>query len=214
MESIFKLLSRTCVQHKLVLHFVMRRNIKRTLTGLDIVSFTDSSPSPVRRRIELATAQSNIESVQREDVSTGLQLAQVIDDEINPVDALNTSTSFEFHTRQLRLNSESSENDSHGSEDDETVEAQQNLRSSSYDKRKQNSVKNWENIRPLLRDVVIESECIPIGQTCSFCNTASATFRCLKCGSGQFFCEPCVASLHRNACVFHVVEQWKVSHDC
>ena len=82
--------------------------------------------------------------MQREDVSTRLQLAQDIDDEINPVDALNTSTLFEFHTRQLRLNSESSENDSHGhgSEDDETVEAQQNLRSSSHEKQKQNSVKN------------------------------------------------------------------------
>ena len=32
-----------------------------------------------------------------------------------------------------------------------------------------------------------------------------------KCGIRNYFCESCIALLHSNKCVFHVVEQWKVS---
>ena len=84
-------------------YYIVRRNIKRTLTGLNIVSFTDSSLSPVRRRIVLETAHSNDESIQRverEEGSTRL-LAQDIHDEINQVDVMNTPTSFDFHTKRL-----------------------------------------------------------------------------------------------------------------
>ena len=85
----------------------MPRNIKRTLPGLNVVSFSGSSPSPVRRRLELATADMDMD-----ECSTRLlvQGSEGIEEEINLVNELSTPTSFEFHTKELSEN----ENDSAG----------------------------------------------------------------------------------------------------
>jgi hypothetical protein len=74
-------------------------------------------------------------------------------------------------TKDFNLYVSDTSGDSDSSDDEET-QGKSTSRPSLYDKRKQNSAKNWENIRSLLRDVVIESECIPIGQTCRACNAA------------------------------------------
>ena len=57
----------------------------------------------MRRRIVLETAHSNDESIQRveREVGSTRLLAQDIHDEIYQVDALNTPTSFKFHTKGL-----------------------------------------------------------------------------------------------------------------
>jgi hypothetical protein len=71
--------------------------------------------------------------------------------------------------------------------------------------------KNWENVRDEILKAAIESESIPVGQMCTNCRMDGASYRCLKCGIRNYFCESCIALLHSNKCVFHVVEQWKVS---
>ena len=94
---------------------------------------------------------------------------------------------------------------------DSEEEGTQRKTTNVYNKRKESSAKNWETIRSSLRNVVIETECIPVGQICHVCNAAAANYRCLKCGIGQFFCEPCVASVHTNIGIFHIIEEWKVN---
>ena len=72
----------------------------------------------------------------------------------------NTSTSFELHERELVLDSNSE------SDDNEAEEVQVKSTTTNYAKRQENNVKNWESIRLLLRNAVVESECIPVGQVC------------------------------------------------
>lgn len=173
----------------------MRRNIKRNLPGFDVVSFTDLSPSPVRRRVELATPQ------EPNFVDT---CSRVNEDILVDVDA-NISTQFALDQREVSSDSDSAESSDEGESTQKTT---------TYGKRQQNSAKNWENVREELLKAVIESECIPDGQVCSKCGTDRASYCCIKCGIGNYFCESCVASLHRNICVFHAVEHWKVSSIC
>ncbi len=169
----------------------MRRNIKRTLPSFDVISFTESSPTPVRRRIEMTTSQ------EQNFVSTCIS-----ENEDIPVeDTSNISIPFVFDEGEL-----SGDSDSDNSDEDENAK-----NSTIYSKRQENSARNWESVREDLLKAVIESECIPDDQMCTNCRTDSASYRCLKCGIGNFFCESCVASLHSKICVFHVVEQWKVS---
>ncbi|XP_028412340.1 uncharacterized protein LOC114535157 [Dendronephthya gigantea] len=175
----------------------MPRNIKRTLPrgpSFEFVAFTDSSPSPIRRRIELASPQNRDE--------TSARVNEVGECEDNLGTSVQTSSSFVFSERDLTEIFSESDSDC---ENNEKAPG----KSTSYAKRQQSSTKNWENIRGTLLKAVVESECIPCGQLCTNCNVASANFRCLKCGAGNYFCEACVASLHKNVCVFHVVEQWK-----
>ncbi|XP_028417867.1 uncharacterized protein LOC114542545 [Dendronephthya gigantea] len=176
----------------------MRRNIKRSLTGLDIFSFCDSSPSPVRRKLELQTAESNTctpSHIQQESIS--------LYEKKTNYDHASSLNTFVFDERDLI------ESDSDSGSDNDEEETQQKSTSSSYAKRQESSSLNWLKIRSYLRDAVIESECIPVGQICNNCNVESANFRCLRCGIGNFFCETCVASIHSNVCIFHVIEQWK-----
>jgi hypothetical protein len=167
----------------------MRQNIKCNLPELDVISFCDS-PSPVRRKVDLATTDD-------------------LPDEINK-DSSYPASSFEFYIAEFSESDNSSDLESANSEEEGT-QGRSRKTTNQYNKRKGNSAKNWETIRIMLRDAVIETECIPVGQICHVCNTALANYRCLKCGIGHFFCEPCVASVHTNIGIFHIVEEWKVS---
>lgn len=182
----------------------MRRNIKRNLKGLDVLSFSNSSPARrSRRNVAFLPGQSNSdESIRTSTTTTRSPLVQELVQDNNEIDRdFIPSTSFEFQIREVDEDDICSEEER---ADKKTADA--------HCKRKQNSAKNWESIRSSLLNVIIESECIPLGRTCFVCNVAPAIFRCISCGIGQYFCENCVESLHKNVCVFHVVEQWKVSN--
>ena len=105
------------------------------------------------------------------------------------------------------------DSDGIGSSDNDSGEEQESQQQTitNYARREENSAKNWAEIRFKLRDAVIESECIPVGQQCSKCNSKSADCRCIKYGMGNLLCQDCVVSIHQNICVFHVIEHWKVS---
>jgi hypothetical protein len=175
----------------------MRRNIKRNLSGVDLISFDSDSDCDsnaiaparaVRRKVEYVIDVAELES-------------ETSREELNCFDDSASLVSIEF------------DSDSIGSSDNDSGEEQESQQQTitNYARREENSAKNWAEIRFKLRDAVIESECIPVGQQCSKCNSKSADCRCIKCGMGNFFCQDCVVSIHQNICVFHVIEQWKVS---
>ena len=169
----------------------MRRNIERNLPTFDVVSFTDASPSPVRRKVAFTIQE------EQDIVSASVR----VNEDIPVEDNAKISAPFVFDEGEP-----SNESDSASSVDDENTQ-----KSTVYSKRQQNSAKNWENVRDEILKAAIESESIPVGQMCTNCRKDSASYRCLKCGIGNYFCESCIALLHSNKCVFHVVEQWKVS---
>ena len=115
-------------------------------------------------------------------------------------DAITTaSTSGIINERNLRIG-----------DTNDVMENGEGKTASDYKKRQENSAKNWATIRSQLLSAVVESECLPDQSLCGICGTAPATFRCTRCGIGILFCQQCVASLHSNVSLFHVIEEWKV----
>ncbi len=180
----------------------MRRNIKRNLAGLDLISFNSGSNAPVRavrRKVELEV----INPVNPPNVQAELE-SEPSCEESNCFDEGGSSELFEFREQDCLFDGDSS------SDSDEEQESQEQT-ITNYARREENSAKNWAEIRSKLRDAVTESECIPAGQPCCKCNSKNADFRCVKCGMGNFFREDCIVAIHQDMCVFHVIEQWKVS---
>ena len=182
----------------------MRRNIMRNLTGLDIERFDSSEPSRARRKVERAHSTRQVQAGQGEqphETSICLssrpseRISQDISRKIGHRVVANTSTSFELHEKELVLDSNSE------SDDNEAEEVQVKSTTTNYAKRQENNVKNWESIRLLLRNAVVESECIPVGQVCGTCNSTDASYRCLSCGAGIFFVKPV---LHQFTTIFDI----------
>ena len=163
-----------------------RRNVKRNLPSMEVVSFEGSSTFS-KRRITLTTP----------DVVQPVEGSGSKDDDL-----------IEEHTMQpLAMDIiDGNEGDDEDDSEDDQAEV------SCYKKRQQRAAQGWENIRDAMLRAVIESEWIPDGSLCTECRTANAMFRCLKCGAGVFYCEACVSTVHSiNRNVFHLVEQWKAS---
>jgi hypothetical protein len=166
-----------------------RRNVKRRLPSIEIVSFEGSS-NITKRRVTLSTP-----------------------DVIQPVEASDfvSEHSAEVHPIQpliMAINDGNEGDDEDDSEDDQPAEV------SNYKRKQQSSAKGWENIRDSMLQAVIESELISDGCLCAECHTGTAVFRCRKCGTGIFYCETCVSSVHSKKNVFHEVEEWKASLIC
>ncbi|XP_028417790.1 uncharacterized protein LOC114542444 isoform X2 [Dendronephthya gigantea] len=144
-----------------------RRNLKRTLPAIEIVSFGRSS---VQRRKVTLTAPEIVDSNQRR---------QVGDDE-----------------ETFRMDTENREtfamNDGHeGDDEEESDDDQGEDEVTQYRKKQQRAAQGWEDIRDAMLRAVVELEWIPDGQLCSKCATSEANFRCLQCGAGVYYCEQC-----------------------
>ena len=162
-----------------------RRNVKRKLPSIEIVSFEGSS-TVSKRRVPLSTPSVD-------------QPAQESDSE---------SDHFaEEHPIQPLIIDMDDGNEGDNEEDSEDDQAE----ISTYRRKQQSAAQGWENIRDSMLQAVIESELIPDGSLCNECQTGTAVFRCRKCGTGIFYCETCVGTVHRNKNVFHEVEQWEAS---
>lgn len=167
-----------------------RRNVKRKLPSIQIVSFEGSSN--ISRRRFTVSARDVVQPVQTSE-SESEQLA-----EVHPAQPLIMDMNDEIG------NEGDNEEDS---EDDQPDQAELSI----YKRKKQSAAQGWENIRDSMLQAVIESELIPDGSLCNECQTGTAEFRCRKCGTGVFYCEKCVGAVHRNKNVFHEVEQWEAS---
>ena len=167
-----------------------RRNVKRKLPSIQIVSFEGSS-SVSRRRFTVSTPDV-FQPVQTSD-SESEHVA-----EVHPVQPLIMDMNDEIG------NEGDNEEDS---EDDQPDQAELSI----YKRKQQSAAQGWENIRDSMLDAFVESELIPDGSLCTECQTGTAVFRCRKCGTGIFYCETCVSAVHRNKNVFHEVEKWEAS---
>lgn len=157
-----------------------RRNVKRSLPMIEVVSFESSSTSSAnsiskttKRKCRLTTPDV-VEPIHGSDSSSGNE--DFMDD-----------TSMQGLARVVDGNDDGNEGD-----DEEDLEAENANVTSEYRRKQQRSAKGWENIRDAMLRAVIETEMIPDGCLCTECNHSNATFRCLKCGAGVFYCEECV----------------------
>lgn len=168
-----------------------RRNVKRTLPPLEVISFTHSSSAPSKRKIKFTT-------------STVGGACEIRDSENLDI---TTDPSQNFLPFSYELDDVNESDDGNDGDDEQE---QITVCVSSYARKQEGAAKHWSDIRGKLLQAVIESECIPDKQICMHCNQDSAAFRCLKCGAGIFYCEECVRSVHDHRNIFHVVEEWKV----
>jgi len=84
-----------------------------------------------------------------------------------------------------------------------------------HQKRKQSSVRHWQDIRPKLLRVSLTTEGFPsqVDAVCGKCKDQSAQYRCTDCGSAALLmCKSCCDGLHSSENVFHCPEVWLVRH--
>ena len=164
-----------------------RRNVKRNLPGLEIVSFDGSGKSSKRKLT----------------VTTPDVVRQVETNEL-PVQDKDLTEEQPLQPHIVDMN-----NGNEGDDEGDSVNELEDV--TNYRKRQQRAAQGWEGIRDAMLQAFVESELIPDGCLCTKCKTDNATFRCLKCGAGVFYCEACVSVIHSNQNVFHLVEQWQAS---
>jgi len=101
--------------------------------------------------------------------------------------------------------------------DYDTAEPSLSSSGTEHQKRKQSSVRHWQNIRPRLIRASLTTEGFPSQEdaVCRRCKGGqSAKYRCIDCGSAALsMCKSCCDSLHSSENVFHCPEVWLVRHN-
>ena len=72
------------------------------------------------------------------------------------------------------------------------------------------SIESWRKIRLDMLKVVIGTEALPEDKLCFVCNSEIATYRCLQCSPGLYYCSSRFESAHSRTNIFHSAEVWEV----
>lgn len=79
---------------------------------------------------------------------------------------------------------------------------------SAHEIERQSASSKWQMLRSKLLTAAVESASLPPNQLCIVC-CQLASFRCLECGPGVYYCSEYFCKVHEKMNFFHIAEKWE-----